>query len=189
MIPQLMVNDKILSVKVEKNIEFISKAKTLGGKWSFITKSWDFDVRNEVLIRQVVLDIFGTDGHFSPEKVSIRAAFKSQVKSKGPITLGGKIIAVASGNSGTPKLGPNVILESGSFESGGSYANWKTLSIDAVVLIHDFPKNVAEGLIKKYPSMVSIIETSKTLIDLSQIISERDRLQARLIEIEKILMG
>ncbi len=38
------------------------KAKALGGYFDGVTKAWTFDVRDEMRVRDLARDIYGTDG-------------------------------------------------------------------------------------------------------------------------------
>lgn len=173
---------------------FVVGAKRLGGRWA--APNWVFDARDEQRVRELCIEIYGTDG--APTAIcTLRVVYESgHHASADAIRLGGREIARAYGRDSGAKLGAGVVLLAGGFGSGGSMKNWTTKThseTGATVLVRDVPVAMAERLIAELAAngiqgVLSIaVEPEAPKIDVAALTAERERLVARLAEIDRLL--
>lgn len=173
-----------ISVSSPYNAVFIEKARRYGGKWS--AGAWHFDVLIESKIRQLCLEIYGTDG-FITDLCTVEVSVNENCRGRQePIELNGRVIAKASHRDSGATIGEGVTVLEGGFSSGGSSKNWATTVNPggAKVLIRNFSRIAAQkGEWEDFT--VKIIEDRE--IDLDSLRSEKERLLARVAEIEELL--
>lgn len=159
------------------------KARALGGKWE--RNRWAFDRRDEERVRDLCMEYYGSDGRTS-DLCTIRVTFEPHEDQVcGPISLHGRVIAQAYGRDSGAKLGEDIVCLSGGFTSGGSVKNWRTVpKAGTVVLVRDFPR--AEALTYDADSGVTI-EPEAPIVDVAGLQAERERITARLAEIDALL--
>jgi hypothetical protein len=182
----ITVNSTTLAVKSPYNSEFVATAKRYGGKWS--GGQWVFDARDEERVRELCKKVYGSDG-LTADLCTIRAKFTANASvGGGPIEIAGRTIARAHGRDSGARLGEGVVLLEGKFGSGGSMKNWATFvgRNGAVVLVRDFPRAQAERLIAEGADWISI-EPEAPPLDRAALEAERDRLSARIAEINALL--
>lgn len=187
---EIKQNSNKIDVFSPYNPEFPSSAKSLGGRWNSVEKCWSFDSRDEENVRKLCQDIYGTDGTES-ELVTVRIAANRDLESDycDSFYLFGRQIARATGrDSGAYPCDGVVVVSGRKFQSGGSRKNWKTIiKKDTVFEVRDVPKLAVENEdsydYKNYCS-VEIVENT---IDRSALIVEREKLLARIAEIDKVL--
>lgn len=181
-----------IKVKSPYNRRFVDEAKNLGGKWA--APYWVFDIRDEARVRGLCLHHYCEDGASPVEKVTIRASFpKGAYAGRDAITVGGRYVATATGRDSGAKLGTGVVLLSGKFRSGGSVKNWATVADEGTeVLIRDVPRIIADrlmapgGLDAERAGAVSV-EPEDPVIDVEALQAEREKLMARINEIDSLL--
>ncbi|MGE8130077.1 hypothetical protein ACQKQD_24155 [Methylobacterium sp. NPDC080182] len=122
------------------NSNFNKRVKDMGGCWE--APAWRVDARNEALVRAALKRSYGGDGDGEPDTVSLQCRVEKDAW-HGPVEVAGRVIARAFGRDSGAKLGEGVVRLSGTVRSGGSMKNWETV-VDAVVVIHDCPRKVAE---------------------------------------------
>ena len=122
------------------NTNFNKRLRDMGGRWE--SPAWRVDARNEALVRAALKRSYGGDGEGEPDTVSLQCHIEKD-SWQGPVEVAGRVIARAFGRDSSAKLGEGVVRLEGSVTSGGSRANWRTV-VDAVVVIHDCPRKVAE---------------------------------------------
>jgi len=170
-----------INVSVPYSLDFNDKAKKLGGKWAksdYHGGKWVFNAQVENLVRDLCLDIFGTDGTMSVNTVTVKIK-KSAYHLKGPVSFHGRTLASAYGRDTGAKLGVDVALLDGEITSGGSFKNWYT-EVNGTFLIHNFPKSKAEKL------GLEIIEQDID-VKIKNLETERTRVVAWLAEIDSML--
>ena len=119
------------------------------------------------------------------DKKTIQLTFTEEYQElRTPITMFGKTIASAYGRDSGAKVGSDVAFIYGSPASGGSVKNWTTVvPKDSVVVLYNVPESL---LAHELPSGVAmdILEIS---INKEALEAEREKLLARLAEIERLL--
>lgn len=141
----------------------------------------------ERAVRDACLRYYGTNSVMT-ELVDIRVTVGNNVRlkqTKGSLYLFGKVVAKAFGRDSGASTGKGIILESGGFSTGGSYINWTVFSDDETAFImRDAPKQ----LVDEYDGAleIEVLPTNET-INREALISEKERLVARLAEIQTLL--
>jgi hypothetical protein len=198
---EITTSGSTLYVVSPYNAEFVSAAKRLGGKWR--AGAWHLDARDEARVRTLCREVYGTDGVSIADVVTLRVEWRQQ-DSEGtePISLHGRTIARATGRDSGARLGDGIAVLAGSFGSGGSMKNWRTtVRAGTIVLVRDFPRAAAEELLARQaaetrvvgvdgwegPVVVYSVEPETAPVDLAALRAERERLVARLAEIDATL--
>uniref|UniRef100_UPI0004C0752A hypothetical protein n=1 Tax=Streptomyces capuensis TaxID=1464056 RepID=UPI0004C0752A len=147
-----------------------------------------FDSRDEERVRQLARDTFGTDGTPEPDgTVSVQISVPNVSGERGghPATLWryGRKIATRFARDEQPRLGEGVVLISGGFKNSAGSHNYIELGpIDdeaTIVEVRDVPRSVA------LDHNLKIVGEDKP--DLDALRAERERLTARIAEIDAIL--
>jgi len=169
---------------------FVARAKTLKGKWDPAKKAWHFDPRDEDRVRELCVSIFGTAGDpgDAADVVTVRikaADHESPDRRENHITFAGRRVAWRPVRDEPVRLAPNVVVIEGAFPtSGGSQQYPRVCAGDDVILeVRDIPrvtlKLEGEG---RY-------EIAGETIDVEALREERERLVARIAEIDVLLQG
>ena len=66
------IRNNMMMVTTDYSSIFVSGAKRLGGRWDQRKKSWLFDAKDEVHVRNLLKRVYGTDGLDEPELVRVR---------------------------------------------------------------------------------------------------------------------
>ncbi len=178
------------NVRSPYDASFVAKAKTIGGRWDGANKAWQFDSRDENRVRDLCREVFGTDG--SPADtadlvtVRIRAAdHELNSNNGGHIQFAGRRLATRPGRDSAVRLAAGVVVVEGAFDgSGGSMRYPVVAADDEVVLeVRDIPR--ATLSLEREDSYEIIAE--KNAADVDVLLSERERLLARLAEIDALL--
>lgn len=172
------------------NANFVTRIKTVGGaKWDGAKKAWKVPANTVDEVRAIMREIYGeTDEPEAVEKVNVRLTFISEFSPlRAPVTLLGKTIATAYGRDSGARVGSGVTFINKSPESGGSVKNWHTVIPEgSVCVLHDVPASLVTA--DNLPECVSFeIEARRPEIERIDLIAERERLLARIAEIDKLL--
>lgn len=175
---------------------FIENARKIGGKWDETNKVWAFDERDTERVRELCVDVFGTDGlAFGDELVNVRIYLDKglfQEKSNSSlITLFGRTIIERKYRDYAVKFSDGVILISGGFpESGGSSKNpLLSPKNDTVLEIRDVPRGIAEKRRKIYGDDAIEILANDKKVNTQALKEEAVAIRKRLAEILEILAG
>lgn len=150
---------------------FPPRAKQLGGKWvppikpHHIAGYWDFDPRDEERVRDLVRDLFGTDGSDRPDLVTLRLTLSGTINT-GSLWLAGRLVVERRESRYQPdqttlRFGDGVVLIAGEFEESSNYWSPTIGKVEGIELeIRDVPRPLAErGVAASRPSrQVSILE-------------------------------
>lgn len=178
-------NGKSLSVFTPYNAQFVARIKMLSGsRWSREEKCWQVSAANEEAVREIMREIYGRDDR--PIKtVTVRIRVPEQKGAfEGPVTIWGKTLALASGRDSGARIGDSVSLVAGSIDSGGSAKNWKSIVQAGSEFILE---SVPAGLIENVPAWAEIISVTEEGLDLNALRAEKERLLARIAEIDHLL--
>ena len=171
---------------------FVSRAKELGGKWDAAAKVWTFDSRDEGDVRALCRAVYGTDGSPDTKLVDLRITFKSGARAgQRAVYVCGREIARAWGRDSGAKLGDGVKLVQGRITSGGSMKNWATV-VDAgsIFIVRDVPEAKARAEAEACNTdefSIEVLPSAPAAVDVSALQAEREKLVARLAEIDAIL--
>lgn len=167
-----------------------SRAKKLGGKFDSGEKAWVFDARDEARVRQLALDIYGTDGTDTEiATVRIQVGNEEWVSARNQgLFLGGQLLAKAKHRDSGARPEEGVVVLEGRLGSGGSMANPVTIAEPHTVLeVRDVPRGAAERMIEaveKTPAVDSAEIVDDQQASRAALEAERERLVARLAEID-----
>jgi len=106
--------------------------------------------------------------------------------SGGSVVMLGRTIASAWGRDSGARIGEGVVFVEGGADSGGSVKNWETVvTKGSVIIIHDVPRALAEA----NPEGLTLEILAEETPNLAALQEERERLLARVAEIDAILAG
>lgn len=176
-------------IKCPYNDALVGHLRQLGGKWT--GSEWRIDARDEGRARELLHTYYGTDGISAPDTVTLRVTWTADESQYGDsIKCHGRPIARAYGRDSGAKLGDNVAVLCGGFTSGGSVKHWCTWApTGTVALLRDFPRKRAAELVEQQPDKkrTYAIEPETQPVDKAALMAERDRLSARIAEIDAAL--
>lgn len=175
-----------LQVFTPYSSDFVTQARSAGGKWSSSRKCWLFDARSMAVVKDILISCYGTDG--TPcELVSIKiTAKKNIIEYSAGIEIMGRPIARASGRDSGARVGDGVSLLTGVITSGGSIKNWATkINEGTEIIMHDMPKSVLEHVFDDWN--VEIYEVTPSRIDRTVLIAELQQIEARAVQIKELL--
>ena len=172
------------------NKDFISEIKTIGSaRWNPSKKCWTVAEEDKEDAKRILMDVYGEDGETTQEEVTIKIRFTDDVEeSEGPVTYAGKVLARAFSRDSGAIVGDDVILESGEITSGGSRRYWDTVvKKDTIMTVKHVSKAMIQKEIENETYGIEIIEESNSEINKKALLEEKEKLLARLAEIEKLL--
>lgn len=176
------VNGSRVIVDAPYHPQFPARAKAIGGRFDGATKTWSFDARDEAGVREMCIAIYGTDRSATAELVTVRVNVESAAGDE--LYIAGRQIARRPGRDIPVRLGAGVVIVSGGFAaSGGSVKNPGLAAKPGTVLeIRDIPRAALAGIPERYSP-----EVVEMTVDRDALIAERERLVARLAEIDALL--
>lgn len=185
---QIKTENGMAKIFTPYNAEFVAKVKQVGGrKWNAAERCWEVPESEVDTVRGYMMDIFGeTDLPTEGEKVTVKVTFNSEESKRcGSITLFGKTLARAWGRDTGARVGDDVTLISGVVTSGGSMKNWTTEIREGTVLK---VRNVPRAALEQDSDLDVTVEVMETAgIDRAALMEEKEKLLARLAEIENLL--
>ncbi len=179
-----------ISVQSPYHPDLPKAAKNIGGKWNPSDKSWSFGEQDEQRVKELYLSVYGEWPEDDAEiaKVTLRVKVtETYSKWHSGIYLAGRCLATAFGRDSGARLGNSVIVIDGDgFDSGGSVKNWRTVVKEGTIFeLRDIPVSKIEEAKEVYWAEVSVIGD----IDKDQLRAEKERLLARIEEINDLLGG
>lgn len=172
-----------IKVKSEYNKDFIKGSKMIQGKWN--STYWCFPEENITELRELLLDVYGECGELSEgveAAVTVELDLDEYTDISDCVRIGSMTVASRPGRDRMVHLSDNTMCIKGGFpESGGSVKNPRVYPKDGTVLR---AKNVPVKLYERIKDMAGV---SLVNVDRAKLIEERERLLARLAEIESLL--
>jgi hypothetical protein len=171
-----------VTVESPYNPEFSSRARGLGGKWK--APLWIFDERDEKRVKELCVEIYGTDGVDS-DLVSIRVTLEEDDWNyELSFYVAGRQVARAFDRDSGARLGEGVILLNGKFGSSGSRKS-PAITVDkgTVFELRDIPRKA----ILNTPGDRWRVEIIDENVDVSALREELIKIEARAAEIRKII--
>jgi hypothetical protein len=184
---RVRVDGGLLTVSSPYNQEYVAAARRLGGRWDPRATVWRFDAREEQRVRDLLRQVYGTDGTSAVETVTVRVC-AGQYAGERQIYVAGRGVAPPPRRcrDEEPRLASAVTVVDGSFAPcGGSVRHPRLGDNDAVLQIRDVPRVIAErdGLdIVPDPGPAGLDEC-----DRQSLTAERQRLARRLARIDALL--
>jgi hypothetical protein len=123
-----------------------SRAKQIGGKWEGTSKRWRFDERDELRVRELAVEIFGTDGDDGAELVTLRVKIDDLARGQRVLFIAGREVAKRFHRDIDPQLGDGVIVVEGGFDDRGGSMKYPLLDPQpfTVLEVRDVPRPLAE---------------------------------------------
>lgn len=173
------------------NPDFVSRIKNCGGRWDTETRTWKISEQALDDARQIMQDVYGeTDQPFAGSTVTLCIKTTDSIwETRKPIVVAGRVVASAFGRDSGARVGDGIAFIEGGPKSGGSVKNWQTcLDAGCVIKIYNVPAAKAQEVVENppYSGMVCAIEQPET-IDRAALVAEREKLLARIAEIDRIL--
>lgn len=172
------------------NASLPAKARALGGRWNRDAAAWQFDARDEQRVRDLAREIFGTDG--SPadtgDLVTVRvhlAEHEVSYQQGARAVFAGREIAHRPGRDAAVRLAANVVLVEGKLPGRGGSMRYPEIDAgdDVIVEIRDLPR----ASLGVEPEDSYEIVPDERPVDVDALRAERERLTARLAEIDAAL--
>jgi len=155
-------NGKVM-VESPYNPQFPAKARELGGKWT--GSEWQFDSRDEARVRELCVEIYGTDGT-PQELVDVRVKLHPDRIVSADVWAMGREICCRRSRDAAVSMGTGVVLIEGEFgESGGSRrypeikANYGKDPDRVVILeVRDVPRQLVDNFAHDQVELVEIVD-------------------------------
>lgn len=163
------------------------KAKAIGGRWDGARKAWHFDARDEDRVAALAREIYGTDGRTPADGDLVTARIKladhEGSKYDNYVEFAGRRIAERPGRDMPVRLAANVVLVEGTLPGSGGSMRYPNVDAgdDVVVEIRDLPR--AALSVEREQDYQIVGEQ----IDTDALLTERERLLARIAEIDALL--
>jgi excisionase family DNA binding protein len=159
-------------------------ARKLGGRFDRATKHWEFDSRDEQRVRDLARQYYGTDGtEPDGDLVTVRVKLADYEGNKWDNTarFAGREIARRPGRDSEVRFASNVVLISGHLHPGGGSTQYPQINAggDVVVEVRDLPRAALE---MENADKYEIVGEQGP--DVDALLAERERLLARLAEID-----
>lgn len=170
------------------NSDFVAKIKRIGGRrWNGEEKCWEVPETEIETVREYMKAVYGeTDQADDSDKVTVKVTFNEEEYAHcDSIFLFGKAIARATGRDSGARVCDDVTVLSGKLTSGGSMRNWRTVAREGTVIkVRNVPK-AALAITNDMNVTVEVVEENE--VDRAALIAEKEKILARLAEIEKLL--
>lgn len=186
MLVKVKINGSKIEVVSNYNKDFVREAKKLGGKWN--GKAWVFDIDDETAVREVLKNVYGTDGEGEVELVTVRVPLDcTGTENDKELVMFGESLAYRPFRDSDVKLNDNVRIISGGFCSSGGSRSYPSLNYieGTVITVKNVPIILAEKAIKTYGDDITIVK--KNELNKDNLIKEKEMLLTRLEEINKLL--
>lgn len=168
------------------NATFIKKAKNLQGKWD--GEHWVFDEKVENLVREVLINIYGTDGETYTKKVTVELELdKYLTNDSQDLKIGDLVIVTRRRKDNDVSLKEGTIVISGGFPSRGGSTKYPRLSAYENTIIRvEIPENLYTKI--EECQGVRIVQDDTDLeAELIKIEEEIQKLESKKMEILKKL--
>lgn len=167
---------------------FPARAKEIGGKWEAAAKEWVFDARDRDRVIALAAEFWGyaedTDGRTVTVRVRADDLRTGYRQDDGEIRFAGRRVAWRPGRDADVRLAEGVVIAAGRFDGYGGSTRYPDIGTSDVILeIRDLPAS-ALAVTGSVPH-----EIMEQGVDVDALRAERDRLTARLAEINTLLDG
>lgn len=170
------------------NKAFVSKIKRIGGsEWDGMERCWIIPASELDIARKYMQEEYGeTDLPDDEERVTVDVKFcYDEYETTSSICLFGRPVIKAWGRDSGARTCEDVTLIEGRIYSAGSMKYWETCVEKGTVLRI---KNLTRAALELEPDYeIEITEVQKPGADVEALMIEKEKLLARLAEIDKIL--
>lgn len=182
---EIKLNGNRAEIYTPYSKSYIEKVKLLGGRWDAASRCWSVDADAVEEARAAMREVYGRDDRPVAETVDVELTFTRNIYGqRGPIAILGREIAAAFGRDTGARVGEGVLFLEGRPESGGSMKNWWTaIPEGCVVKLLRVPRPADDAAL---PDGVTM-RVLGSAVDRDALLAEKERLLARLAEIDKLL--
>lgn len=186
---KIEIVDEKAYIDTPYNKYFVSKIKTIGGaRWDNARREWKIPAACVDQARAIMREVFGEcDLPDDTRRVTVMLTFDECVSRVcSSVSIFGKTIARAYGRDSGATVGEDAVFIKGKPTSGGSRANWETqVKPGSVVVLRNVPETI---LNEELPDGVTYgIMPDEEKPNREELLAEKERLLARLAEIETLL--
>lgn len=189
----IVVNNGRLYATTPYHPTMVACSRRLHGTWN--GSSWEFDPRDEDRVRELVRDLYGTDGtpcQLVDVRINVRQWYKHSPAGSGDartLYFAGREVCHRPSRDARVKLGDGVVLIAGEFFSSGGSVRYPRLDVeslkeDVVVEIRDVPAGHSHIVNCGELDGVTVLRSTP---DVGALLAERAALLARVGEIGAIL--
>ena len=181
---KIIVENNKARVYTPYNQEFVKAIKNIGqAKWQ--DRAWVVPANMVDAVRAIMMDIYGETDISTSAKVDVKLTFAEDVDEyQGAVTIFGKTIARAYGRDKKVDVGDDVAFIKGAPQATGSVKNWYTrVPEESVCIVSNVPETM---LNEELPEGVTA-EVLKKTVDRKALEEEKERLLARIAEIDSLL--
>ena len=189
---KITTKDGMARVFSPYNAEFVSLIKGIGGRhWNSEEKCWEVPETEIQTVRQHMMDVFGeTDLPTEGDRFTLRLTFTDDVcEKRQSVCLFGKEIARAWGRDSGAKIGDDAVYIEGKMPtSGGSMKNWCTVIPEGCVIkVRNVTEVAYAAQEEKGFDGFDVERVEEQAVDRLALLEEKEKLTARLAEIERLL--
>lgn len=195
---KIITNNNKVYLYSDYTPELPSKAKMIGGRWNSAEKAWVFSLRDLDLVKKLSNEVYGWDDDplhdirlriGDAQGLDTRDFESFDGSAPNALRIKGRLIAQRKERDAAVQLGNDVLLIQGEFaDSGGSRVNPRVFDSVCENMILEI-RNCYQGLLDALPSDCYEIVEKKADINKEALQAERERLLARLAEIEQLLQN
>jgi hypothetical protein len=153
--------------------------------------TWTFDPRDEDAVRNLLVEIYGTDGRDADEPtVTVRMPMPDSVtkRTAGEMRVAGRRLVWRPGRDTDVRYADGVVLVSGGFPGQGGSVRYPALAPNAgtVVEVRDVPRGQAVKMLEEVPG-ATIVSDQPVDERRAVLVRRRDELLAELAEVNALL--
>lgn len=139
--------------------DLVRESRSLNGKWQPGNQSWRFDIRDEESVRQIIREVYGTDGSAEVEVCDVQMVIDSNNGSDKQLFALGREIASRSGRDARVRLGDGVTILDGNFPPSAGSSKYPSLirNEPVTVLVRDVPAILADVAAATDPDVYQIV--------------------------------
>jgi len=181
---RITINNGVAAITTPYNPQFVAAVKKLGARWDAAGRVWTVDARLADDVRAAMRSVYGRDDGAEADLVTVIVTVHNTLRGhRESVVLFGRAIATAFGRDSGARIGEGVAFLDGEPESGGSATHWETIVRDGSrVKITDVPR----ALVRSTDDYTAEIVEAPG-VDREALTAERERLMARIAEIDAIL--
>lgn len=180
-----IIENGLIKVQSDYNRDYISRAKAIQGRWN--APYWVFPEENINELRELLLDVYGECGELAEEApVTVTVDLDLDKYSYGAEVTIGSFVAVKRRYRDSEVIyADNVMLISGGFTPTGGSARHPTVYHEQGTIIR--VKNIPVKLYEKIKNEAGVTLYKAPAPDKAALIKERNRLLARLAELNALI--
>lgn len=154
-----------ITVSSPYDAKFVGGARQLGGKFERAGNVWTFDGRYESNVRELLRNIYGTDG--TPTATVTMHVRLDEIKRLGrlgdEVKLGGRQLLKKFGRDSAPKVAEGVAVISGNLRNFGGSSKYPSIEAEAgtVLEVLNVPVDLASRLVEEDSDAYIIIDEAQ----------------------------